>query len=297
MLGGGRQIPAPEGYNRTLAREDRRRPVLNLPVQALRSRDQSGNKRALEDAVRHEMNLKFMAAMFELKKAVRYGYTEIATQMLARGAAPLPADAKLQIVVTPVTTELIYHHRTAQERRVPYDTISFSATLQLPYFHYSREAGGYFYLTLSHVLVLAARVYGAENGILDFGDQPVTNGATYSLTCSARLEHRESTNSRIPFSTLQQLYVPRGPPVQLPINPPLPSIPIELLSQALPALGTTRASSLSYSKDIAMLSAARHNPKLEGYGVVYSFEWNWSSPPSSDAVKTQGNESHAQAAA
>ena len=218
-------------------------------------------------------------------------------QMVARGAAPLPANAKLQIVVTPVTTELIYHHRTAQERRVPYDTVSFSATLELPYHHYSREADGYFYLTLSHVLVLAARVYGAEDGILDFGDQPVTNETTYSLTCSARLGHTESTNSRIPFSTLQQLYVPRGPPLQLPINPPLPSIPIELLSQALPALGTTRASALRYSKDIAMLSAARHNPKIEGYGVVYNFEWNWSNPLPPDAVQTQGNESHAQTAA
>jgi len=266
-------------------------------MQTLRSRDQSGNGRAFEDAVRKEMNLKFMAAMFELKKAVQFGYTEVAAQMAARQAAPLPANAKLQIVVTPNTTELIYHYRTAQERHVPYETVSFSATLDLPYHNYSREANGYFYLTVSHVLVLATRVYGAQDGILDFGDKPVTNGTTYSLTCSTSLEPTEAKNPRIPFSTLQELYVPRGPPVELSTNPPLPSISIDLLSDALPALGTTRASALRYSKDIAMLSAARHNPKIEGYGVVYNFEWNWSNPLPPDAVQTQGNEPRAQAAA
>jgi len=272
----GRPVEAPEDYDRRPAQEARRNPPLYLPLKTLTARNQSGNGRALKNSIQDDLNLKFNLAVFECKKAVKRAYDEL------RAKQRTPAgNVQFDIIVTPQTSELIYHHRTPQERRVPFDTVSFQGELKVPYYKWlSREASGHLYLTLCHVVVLAARVYGAQDRLLDLGSTWPGDSNTYTITCDTRLGHTEANNARVPFQILHELYVPKMSLVDDTVVQPLhPSIPIELLSRSLPMLGTNRASSFRYTKDIATTSAAKQNQKLQGYGVVYTFEWPWAEDP------------------
>lgn len=281
-----RPLSLPDSYDPSAAKAARRNPPLYLPLRALTQRDQRGNQHAVEHAVENTLNLHFVKALDELKRATKYTYDELRR---INGGWFYDRGVRLTIIVTPLTNELIYHYKTPQERRVPYDTIDFRGEITVPYYErLSRTAIDYLHATLSHVVLMAARVYGAQGHLTDLNDVEKTDLHGF-MSSFVRLMYEESTNSNLPLRVLHELYLPKGPQQTLSLPP------IVDFARSLPKLGTQRASFYSYNPSLASTEAAVHNPKRQGWGVVYSFEWLWccpdlstdSSPDSSSGATNQ----------
>lgn len=268
-----RPLSLPDSYDPSAAQAARRNPPLYLPLRALTQRDQRGDQHAVQRAVENTLNLHFVKALDEFKKAAKYAHEELRRM---HGGWVFDKSARLDILVTPLTNELIYHHRTPQERREPYDSIDFKGEFEIPYSkRLSRTAIDYLHTTLSHVIIMAARVYGAQGVLTDINQiVPLVRDKLLRLmNSSVRILHSESS---LPFNVLHELYVSRTSTSAESSRALLP--PISEFARVLPRLGTQRVSSYRYDKKVASTEAAVHNPKQQGWGVVYSFEWLWCCP-------------------
>jgi len=270
-----RPLSLPDSYDPSAAKAARRNPPLYLPLRALSQRDQRGDQHALQHAVQNTLNLHFIKALDEFKKATKYAHDELRS---IHNDWRFHYLAELQIIVTPMTNEVIYHHRTPQEKRVPYDSIDFRAKIKVPYYEQlSRTAINYLNVTLSHVVLMAARVYGVQGPLIDVNDFDKMDSHALMFSYVV-LSQAQATESKLPLRVLHELYVPKTKQYENQSWWILPSI-LEF-ARSLPKLGTQQASSFRYNVDIENSEPSVHNPKRQGWGVVYTFEWPWCCPDS-----------------
>ena len=271
-----RPLSLPHSYDPSAAKAARRNPPLYLPLRALTQRDQRGDQHAVQHAVQNTLNLHFIKALDEFKKATKYVHDELRSIHYDWRFYFL---AQLQIIVTPMTNEVIYHHRTPQEHRIPYDSIDFRAKIEVPYYkQLSRTAINYLNVTLSHVVLMAARVYGVQGHLTDVNDFNKIDLHAVELFSYVVLSHTQATESKLPLRVLHELYVSKTKQYENQSWSLLPSI-LEF-ARSLPKLGTEQASSFRYNVGIENSEPSVHNPKRQGWGVVYTFEWPWCCPDS-----------------
>jgi len=263
-----RPLWLPDSYDRSAEQAARRNPPLHLPLRALMQRDHRGDLHAVRRAVENTLNLQFVKALDEFKKATKYAHDELRRE---DDGWFFDRRARLDIIVTPMTNEVIYDHKTPEEERIPYDSIDFKAKIKVPYYkQLSRTAINYLNVTLSHVVLMAARVYGVQGHLTDVNDFDKVDQHALMFSYVV-LFNAQATESNLPLRVLHDLYSPRTTS-----RTPLPSI-VDF-ARSLPKLGTQHASSYRYDVQIASHQAAVHNPKRQGWGVVYSFEWLWCCP-------------------
>jgi hypothetical protein len=223
-------------------------------------RERSGRTQPLRASMHASADAQFARALDELKKATKYTYDDLRESFLVDARI---TDARLEIEVIPLSSVIVYNVRTPRERRVTFDTIEFQGCLTVPHHrHLHRTTRGYLSLTLSHVTLMAARAYGAEQLLCDIGvtEEDHSDPSAVRMICSVRLSHDESYTHRW-LPTLHGLYQRTMPP-------------IETFAKTLPVLGGQLVGSFCHDEIIARASReAVHNG--QGFGVVYTFKWPW----------------------